>query len=172
MRHWSGGQVARVFPGTSSPLRATRWPLHSWPCSLSHSNSGIRPEFVPGAETSLIVDSTRCLSRSDKNSSRRKSPSSNIASVCWVTTSFCRDKLGSSREVMGLLFTRKRRMHRASPFSEWTIRSERERQFLDRRFRGSAARVPRLACFRHDLWYRQLSAGPIPLHQERFRKVL
>jgi hypothetical protein len=35
---------------------------------------------------------------SDKGSSGRKSPSSNIASACWVTISFYRDRLGSSWE--------------------------------------------------------------------------
>ena len=84
---------------SSSPLRATHWPLYSRPCALSHSCSGIRPEFAPGAGTSVIVKRTCCFSCSDKGSSGRKSPSSNIASACWVTISFYRGKLGSSWEV-------------------------------------------------------------------------
>jgi len=83
----------------SSPLRATHWPLYSRPCALSHSCSGIRPEFAPGAGASVIVNRTCWLSRSDKGSSGRKCPSSNMASACWVTISFYRDKLGSSSEV-------------------------------------------------------------------------
>jgi hypothetical protein len=46
----------------------------------------------------VIVNRTCCLSCSDKGSSGRKSPFSNIASACWVTISFYRDKLGSSQE--------------------------------------------------------------------------
>jgi hypothetical protein len=38
------------------------------------------------------------LSCSDKGSSGRKSPSSNIASACWITISFYRDELGSAWE--------------------------------------------------------------------------
>jgi len=86
---------------SSSPFSATHWPLYSCPCALSHSSSGIRPRFAPGAEASVIVNRTCCLSRSDKGSSGRRNPSSNIASACCVTISFYRDKSGLSREGLG-----------------------------------------------------------------------
>lgn len=135
---------------SSSPLRATHWPLYSRPCALSHSRSGIRPEFVPEAETSVIVNRTCCLSCSDRGSSGRKSPSSNIASACRVTISFYRDKSGSSCEVTDCLLGGSRATRRVlkprvatPPLSEWpTIRRSADDASLNavsREVEGGAA---------------------------------